>query len=158
MSKDKKNKKEKDNNKKKKISYLKTKISLSFAQTTETAQSSQEASWCCPLEALNRNKLNSWWKNIVQICKCRSLSSPIWTCATKTKNQCRLERNTSTTTGITECQGVIAPQWNKTPEIEQDVLTGSQKVIALWSRHNYWVIIKHHSGTWCSINNTVICL
>lgn len=61
MSKDKKNKKEKDNNKKK-ISYLKTKISLSFAQTTETAQSSQEASWCCPLEALNRNKLNSWWK------------------------------------------------------------------------------------------------
>lgn len=43
MSKDKKNKKEKDNNKKK-ISYLKTKISLSFAQTTETAQSSQEAS------------------------------------------------------------------------------------------------------------------
>lgn len=58
MWKDKKNKKEKD----KKISYLKTKISLRFAQNTEMAQSSQEASRCCPLEVLNRNKLNSLWK------------------------------------------------------------------------------------------------
>lgn len=84
-----------------------------------------------PPRGIKQKQTEFMVEKILFICKCRSLSSPIWTCATKTENQCRLERNTSTTTGITECQGVIAPQWNKTPEIEQDVLIGSQKVIAL---------------------------
>lgn len=135
MSKDKKNKKEKD---KKKIQLFKNKNLPQVCADHWNGSKLTRSKLMLPPRGIKQKQTEFMVeKNIVQICKCRSLSSPIWTCATKTENQCRLERNTSTTTGITECQGVIAPQWNKTPEIEQDVLTGSQKVIALWSRHNY---------------------